>query len=43
MVDLIPQIEKIWKLRKNKLEKLGEGVKLKLERLNQNKSGKNCY
>ena len=40
MVDLIPQIEKIWKSRKNELEKLGEGVKLKLERLNQNKSEK---
>jgi uncharacterized protein YyaL (SSP411 family) len=38
MIDLIPQIEKIWQSRKSELEKLGENLKLKIQRFEENKS-----
>jgi uncharacterized protein YyaL (SSP411 family) len=38
MIDLIPQIEKLWQSRKHELEKVGENLKLKVQRLDKNKS-----
>ncbi|MCW3998373.1 MAG: thioredoxin domain-containing protein [Candidatus Bathyarchaeota archaeon] len=38
MIDLIPQIGKIWQSRKSELERLGEELKLRVESLNLNES-----
>jgi uncharacterized protein YyaL (SSP411 family) len=38
MIDLIPQIGKIWQSRKSELERLGEELKLRIESLKLNES-----